>query len=210
MALWLAVFESGVHATIAGVVLGLVTPARPAQSELESDEIVAVIANGQQLEAEDVRSTAMLIRDSVSPCDRLIDAFHPWTSYFVLPIFALANAGIPLSMDALREPSDVMLGVTVGLVVGKFVGVVSFTWFAVRLGFGRLPAGARWGHVLGLGAVAGIGFTVSLFVSGLAFDPGPLQDDAKIGVLVASALAAALGTVVFAAVSRRDVADRLD
>jgi NhaA family Na+:H+ antiporter len=164
MALWLAVYESGVHATIAGVVLGLVTPARPSQRGLQSDEIVEVL-DREQSKADDVRATANLIRHSVSPCDRLIDAFHPWTSYVVLPIFALANAGIPLSANVLRDPSDVVLGVVVGLVVGKLVGVVSFSWLAVRLGLGRLPAGTRWGHIFGLGAVAGIGFTVSLFIS---------------------------------------------
>jgi NhaA family Na+:H+ antiporter len=183
IALWLAVYESGVHATIAGVALGLVTPARPTDHALERDSTTTPTG-------------------SASPCDRLIDAFHPWTSYVVLPIFALANAGIPLSMDALRDPSDVLLGVVVGLVVGKLVGVVSFSWLAVRLGLGRLPPGTRWGHIIGLGAVAGIGFTVSLFISGLAFDPGPLQDDAKMGVLVASVIAAALATLAFSATSR--------
>jgi NhaA family Na+:H+ antiporter len=206
MTMWLAVFESGVHATIAGVVLGLLTPARPSQSELETDEMVDLLENRADLTAEEVRATANLIRDSVSPCDRLIDALHPWTSYVVLPLFALANAGIPLSTDAFGHPSDVLLGVVVGLVVGKFLGVVSFSWLAVRLGLGRLPAGTRWGHILGLGAVAGIGFTVSLFISGLAFGEGKLQDDAKVGVLVASAVAAGLAALVFTVVSRRGAA----
>ena len=125
----------------------------------------------------------------------------------MLPIFALANAGIPLSMDALRDPSDVLLGVTVGLVAGKLVGVVSFSWLAVRLGLGRLPPGTRWGHIIGLGAVAGIGFTVSLFIAGLALDPGPLQDDAKMGVLVASVIAAVLATLVFTVAARRPAAE---
>ena len=176
-ALWLAVYESGVHATIAGVVLGLLTPARPPQNEFEPT--------------------------GVSSCDHLIDIFHPWTSYVVLPIFALANAGIPLSMDALRDPSDVLLGVSVGLVVGKLVGVVAFSWIAVRFGLARLPAATRWHHIVGLGAMAGIGFTVSLFIAGLAFEPGALRDDAKMGVLVASAVAAVLATVAFTAISRR-------
>jgi Na+:H+ antiporter, NhaA family len=184
MALWLAVYESGVHATIAGVALGLVTPALPRDHEHERDATTTPTG-------------------SASPCDRLIDAFHPWTSYVVLPTFALANAGIPLSMDALRDPSDVLLGVAVGLVVGKLVGVVAFSWLAVRLGLGRLPPGTRWGHIIALGAVAGIGFTVSLFIAGLALDPGPLQDDAKTGVLVASVISAVLAALVFSVASRR-------
>jgi NhaA family Na+:H+ antiporter len=210
VAVWLAIFESGVHATIAGVILGLVTPARPTQNELETHEIVEVLENRADLEPDDVRATAALIRGSVSPCDRLINVIHPWTSYVVLPIFALANAGIPLSMDAIRHPSDVFLGVGVGLVAGKFVGVVLFTWIAVRLGLGRLPDGTRWGHIVGLGTVAGIGFTVSLFVSGLAFEPGALQDDAKMGVLVASAVAALLAAIVFTVVARRNVPTELE
>jgi NhaA family Na+:H+ antiporter len=174
---WLAVYESGVHATIAGVALGLVTPARTVGGTFEPD-------------------------DAVSHCDHLVDIFHPWTSYVVLPIFALANAGIPLSTEPLRDPSDVLLGVVAGLVVGKLVGIVSFSWLAVRFGLGALPAGTRWGHIVGLGALAGIGFTVSLFISGLALDAGQLQDDAKMGILLASAIAAAVATLVFSTISR--------
>ena len=111
----------------------------------------------------------------------------------IVPVFALANAGIVLSADAISNPSAVLTGVTVGLVVGKFVGVTSFSWIAVRLGLGRLPEGAHWGHILGVAAVAGIGFTVSLFITGLAFDSPGLQDDAKIGTLVASIVAAIAG-----------------
>jgi Na+:H+ antiporter, NhaA family len=197
LGLWIAVYESGVHATIAGVILGLLTPARPMQSELESDEVVDVLENRPELHADDVRDTVSLIRGSVSACDRLIDALHPWTSYVIVPIFALANAGIVLSSDTFADPSAVLVGVTAGLVVGKLVGVVSFSWFAVRLGLGRLPMGTGWGHVVGVGAVAGIGFTVSLFITGLAFESPDLQADAKTGILVASVVAAALGAVVF-------------
>jgi NhaA family Na+:H+ antiporter len=95
LALWLTIYESGVHATIAGVILGLLTPARPMQTELETQEIVDVLENRPELDAGEVRATARLIRGSVSACDRLIDALHPWTSYLILPIFALANAGVP-------------------------------------------------------------------------------------------------------------------
>ena len=170
--LWLAVYESGVHATIAGVVMGLLTPARPFQTELEADEIVDVLEGRADLHADDVRATATAISGSVSACDRLIEALHPWTSYVIVPIFALANAGIVLSADAFSPPSAVLSGVAVGLVVGKLLGVAGFSWLAVRIGLGRLPDGARWGHIIGVAAVAGIGFTVSLFITGLAFDSG--------------------------------------
>ena len=195
--LWIAVYESGVHATIAGVILGLLTPARPMQTELESDEVVDVLENRPQLHADDVRDTATLIRGSVSACDRLIDALHPWSSYVIVPIFALANAGIVLSSSTFADPSSVLLGATAGLVVGKLIGVVAFSLLAVRLGLGRLPVGTRWGHLVGVGAVAGIGFTVSLFVTALAFESPELQADAKAGILIASIAAAALGAGVF-------------
>nr|MBA3606640.1 Na+/H+ antiporter NhaA [Acidimicrobiia bacterium] len=153
LALWVAVYESGVHATIAGVVMGLLTPARPLQTSLEAEELVDVLENRPELRADDVRATATLIRSSVSACDRLIDALHPWTSYVIVPVFALANAGIVLSADSLSNPSNVLVGVAVALVVGKLVGVVGFTWLAVRLGFGGLPPGTNWRHVAGVGAV---------------------------------------------------------
>jgi Na+:H+ antiporter, NhaA family len=202
-ALWILVYESGVHATIAGVVLGLLTPARPMQTELETDEIVDVLENRPDLHADDVRATATLIRGSVSACDRLIDALHPWTSFLIVPLFALANAGIMLSSDTFSDPSAVLIGVAVGLTVGKLVGVASFSWLAVRLGLGRLPDGAGWGHILGLGAVAGIGFTVSLFITGLAFDSSALQNEAKTGTLVASVVAATASVVLFGVATRK-------
>jgi NhaA family Na+:H+ antiporter len=203
MALWLAVYESGVHATIAGVVLGLLTPARPIQTELEAEEIVDVLETRAELRADDVRATATLIRGSVSACDRLIDALHPWTSFVVVPVFALANAGINLSVGAIAEPSAVLIGVAVALVVGKIIGIVSFSWLAIRLRLGRLPDGAHWGHIVGVGAVAGIGFTVSLFITGLAFDSKVLQDDAKIGTLIASVVAAGGGAIILGLAARR-------
>jgi NhaA family Na+:H+ antiporter len=202
-AVWLAMLESGVHATIAGVALGLLTPARPRQTVLEAEEVVDVLENRADVGVDDVRATAAAIRGSVSACDRMIAALHPWTSFVIVPVFALANAGIPLTSGALTSPSAVLVGVTAGLVVGKLVGVTAFSWLAVRLGLGRLPAGAGWSHVVGVGAVAGIGFTVSLFITGLAFeDDAALRSDAKIGVLVASILAAAAGAVLLARAAR--------
>ena len=201
--LWFVVYESGVHATIAGVVLGLLTPARPAQTELEADEIVDLLENRNDLRADEVRATARLISGSVSACDRMIDALHPWTSFVIVPVFALANAGIHLTADAFTDPSDVLLGVAVALVAGKLVGITAFSWLAVRLGLGRLPAGASWRHIAGVGAVAGIGFTVSLFITGLAFDTDTLQDNAKIGILIASLSAAIIGAAILLLADRR-------
>jgi Na+:H+ antiporter, NhaA family len=202
--LWLMVYESGVHATIAGVVMGLLTPAVPRQTDLEADEVVDVLENRPELHASDVRMTAYAIRGSVSACDRLIDGLHPWTSYVIVPLFAVANAGVEISGDELRDPSAVFVGVLLGLVVGKLVGITAFSWLTVRLGLGRLPAGTHWGHITGVATVAGIGFTVSLFITGLAFDDVGLQDDAKLGTLSASIVAAVVGWVVFSRFDRAD------
>lgn len=203
-ALWLTVYESGIHATIAGVVLGLLTPAKPLQSELDAEELVNVLEEVDDIRADEVRATAALIRGSVSACDRLIDALHPWTSYLIVPIFALANAGIELTADSFSAPTAVLSGVVVALVAGKLIGVTLFSWLAVRLGVGKLPEGVGWRHVMGVGAVAGIGFTVSLFITGLAFDDAGIQQDAKIGILVASVIAAIAGATILATAGRGD------
>jgi len=166
---WLAVRASGVHATIAGVVLGLLAPARPLTPDA-----------------------------AVSPVERLEHVLHPWTSFIVVPLFALANAGVELGGHSFDGPGTVRVGlaVMVGLVVGKTVGITSAAWLAVRAGVGRLPEGTTWPMIAGVATIAGIGFTVALFVSDLAFVPGPLQDSAKLGVFGASTLAAVLGAVV--------------
>ena len=203
VAVWLLIYESGVHATIAGVALGLTTPARPRQTALGAEELVNVLESRADLTAHDIRRTAAAVSDSVSVCDRFIDALHPWTSYVVVPVFAVANAGIELHAGALSSPSAVLAGVAVGLVVGKVVGIVSFSWLAVRLGLGHLPAGVRWGQIAGMAALAGIGFTVSLVVTGLAFDDPALQDDAKMAILLASVGAAGLGWTVLSIAGRR-------
>ncbi len=203
LVLWFVVYESGVHATIAGVVMGLLAPAVARQTSLEAEEVVDVLESRDDLTAQDIRSTAAAIRGSVSACDRLIDVLHPWTSYAIVPLFALANAGIELTSGSVSNPSAVFGGVVAGLVVGKLVGVTLFSWLAVRLGFGRLPDGAGWGHVVGVAALAGIGFTVSLFVTGLAYNSADLQTEAKVGILVASVAAAVLGAALLIRAARR-------
>jgi Na+:H+ antiporter, NhaA family len=192
--LWLALHESGVHATLVGVVLGLMAPVRPfRQRDLVDAEALADISS-----PETARETATYARESVSVVEWLEQLLHPWTSFVVLPLFALANAGIPLGADAIGDAFSTRLtyGVIVGLVVGKLVGIASFAWLAVRLGAGALPEGARWSNVIGVAAVAGIGFTVSIFIAELAFDDPALVDHAKIGVLIASILASILGAVL--------------
>jgi NhaA family Na+:H+ antiporter len=194
--LWLAVYESGVHATIAGVAIGLLLPAQPFQSDLDAQTVIDHLEARGDLTVEEVRASARAIAQSVSIGDRLIDALHPWTSYVIVPIFALANAGIALTGAAITDPSAVTLGVAFGLVVGKLVGITAFAWLTVRLRIATLPSGASWLHISGVATLAGIGFTVSLFITDLAFATEALQADAKTGILVASAAAAIMGSVI--------------
>lgn len=197
-AVWFATFQSGVHATLAGVALGLLTPARPFLSRVEADRIADELSADVDVTASEVRQITARVREAVPVTERLGNLLHPWTSFVVVPLFALANAGVAISADSLADAvsSPITSGVAVGLVVGKLVGVAGAILLAVRLGVGRLPGAITPRHIVGMAAVAGIGFTVSLFVAGLAFDDPALTDQAKIGVLVASALAAALGTLI--------------
>jgi len=130
---------------------------------------------------------------------------HPWVSFLILPLFALANAGIVFTSDTLFEAvnSHVTIGVVSGLLVGKVIGILGFSWLAVRLGLGQLPSTVHWGHVLGVALLAGIGFTVAIFVSGIAFDNHALIDQSKIGIFGASLVAGVVGYLILRFVSPR-------
>ncbi|MFQ5948947.1 MAG: Na+/H+ antiporter NhaA [Acidimicrobiia bacterium] len=202
---WLFLLESGVHATLAGVAFGLLTPARPwygdkdyqrrARTILDRHEMDSHFPGDRERIDHDALTLAQVARESVSPLNRLEDAIHPWSSFVIVPIFALANAGVRFTdldlLDTATHP--VALGVAVGLVVGKLFGVSLFTWFAVRFGFGVLPRNTGWSHIFGVAALAGIGFTVSLFITGLAFTDVALIDRAKLGIFMGSTLAGILG-----------------
>lgn len=158
------------------------------------------------MDAQQLRTTRFLLGESVSVAERLQNTLHPWSSYVVLPVFALANAGIYLRDGVLGQAatSMVTLGVAVGLIVGKTLGVMAASWLAVRSGLGRLPGRTSWPTMVGLSMVAGIGFTVSLFITGLAFEGNAaLAADAKVGVLVGSLIAALLGAAVLVTAHRR-------
>jgi NhaA family Na+:H+ antiporter len=204
---WLATFQSGVHATIAGVALGLATPAipfqRPKAVSLEAHRIADDTVDDPvppDADAHQWLHLAGLTREAVSPLARLEHLLHPWSSYVIIPVFALANAGVSITRSTLGEAltSGVALGVVVGLVVGKTVGVTVFTWLAARTGITRLPEGVGWSQMVGVAALAGIGFTVSLFITSLAFQTQVVQDAAKVGILAASLLAGLLGAVLLA------------
>jgi Na+:H+ antiporter, NhaA family len=203
---WLAMFESGVHATIAGVVLGLLTPAHPTDPGGFSDVLERAGRLSSEPDARSLRDISMQGNEVVSVAERLGHLLHPWTSYIVVPVFALANAGVALGDGVLRDAfsSRVALGIVAGLVVGKIVGISAASWLAVRLGLGRLPDGVAWSHLFGAAAVAGIGFTVSLFITALAFDDPSLVAPAKLAILVASLIAGTLGALILLAGRRRD------
>jgi len=196
--IWLATFESGIHATIAGVALGLLAPARPFLPEVDADRVADELSPDRQVTAAEVRSISFRIREAVPVTERLQDLLHPWTSYLIIPLFALANAGVAVSADSLGDAatSRVTLGVIAGLVLGKLLGVAGGIAIATRTGIGRLPDGITIRHVIGMAAIAGIGFTVSIFITGLAFTDPDLTDQAKLGVLAASAIAAIVGAVI--------------
>jgi len=193
---WLAVYESGVHATIAGVVLGLLAPARPLAPTDLAREWADDLAD-EPTPAE-LRTMTTIANATVSVAERLEHLLHPFTSFVVIPIFALANAGVRIEASALGVPgaSRVITGVVVGLIVGKLAGITLFSWAALRLRIGALPDGVRGTHLAGAAALAGIGFTVSLFIAGLAFPTPELEAAAKIGILGASALASGLGYMI--------------
>jgi len=195
---WFATLESGVHATIAGVALGLMAPARPydpggaADAIREAEHLIDDPSPGA------VRRTMIQAQEAVSVAERLEHVLHPYSSFLIIPVFALANAGVQMDLGTLGDAmsSPVSVGVVLGLVVGKLVGVTGFSWIAVRSGIGTLPEGASWAQLTAVAAIAGIGFTVSLFIAGLAFTEMKLVDEAKIGILAASAVAAAVGAAV--------------
>ena len=202
---WWATLNSGVHATIAGVALGLLTPAKPLQRDSDARSMARWLQEKSAISVTDIRRANFGIAESRSVAERLEVALHPYVSYLIVPLFALANAGVALSGDSLRgaATSSVTIGVAMGLFVGKTVGVSGFTLLATRLGLSSLPTGVTRMHVVGVSIVAGIGFTVALFVTALAFDGSPAGDEAKIGVLVASLVAAVVGLVVLRMAGRR-------
>jgi NhaA family Na+:H+ antiporter len=202
--LWLAVLKSGVHATIAGVVIGLLTPARILYDPREVAAVLRERLNALRaaIERDENDEAEMLLgqieeltRGSEEPLQRIERHVRPWVSYVVLPIFALANSGVVLSREQIAAALDspVAHGAMVGLLLGKVVGVAGATWLAVRLRLVALPNAVNWSHIIGAGLLAGIGFTVSLFIAELAFEGSALLPHAKRGILAASAAAAVLG-----------------
>ena len=193
---WLALDQAGVSPTLAGVAMGLLAPSRPRLSLAETgpreDELLDLSS------PREVRKTVRIALGAVPRAEWLGLQLHPWSSFLAVPLFALANAGIPLSGGTLAHggATRVVGGVLFGKLIGKFVGIAGAAWLAQRLGVGRLPEGMGLREVLGVGALAGIGLTVSFLVANLAFSATAEQNQAKLAVLVAALISAVAATLI--------------
>jgi NhaA family Na+:H+ antiporter len=175
LGLWVAFLQSGIHATVAGVLLAITIPAR------------------QRTASRDV------LTSNESPMLRLEHALIPWNRYLIMPVFALANAGVILGTGAAHSLKDpISLGVICGLVLGKPIGIVLFSWLATRSRIASMLDGVSWRQVVGVGMLGGIGFTMSLFIANLAFGDTPALETAKVGILAASVTSAVAGVVILA------------
>jgi Na+:H+ antiporter, NhaA family len=203
---WAGTYMAGIHPTIAGVIIGLITPVRawlgPAgflrdvREELTHLGQVAPSEVSSHELTETLRSDAAR-REALSPAESLIETLHPWVAFGIMPVFALANAGVIFSGGELQANSwRVAAAVAVGLIVGKPIGVLLASWVTLRLGIAALPAGTSLRHLVVLGAVAGVGFTMALFIAQLAFTDARLLSAAKLGVLAASGIAAILAVML--------------
>ncbi|MDT4844053.1 Na(+)/H(+) antiporter NhaA [compost metagenome] len=206
--LWFGLLKTGAHPTLAGVVLGLMTPVRPVTSmEAPLQQASRAIkdfaarerasnGNGTEL-MEPIKQLRQAQRELLPPVTRVQMALHPWVAFLVMPLFALANAGVSLEGISLDPGASltVLSGVAVALVLGKPLGVLCSSWLMVRLGWGSLPPGMTWSWLALIGCLAGIGFTMSIFIANLAFTEQELLSAAKLGVLVASAIAGLLGMI---------------
>jgi NhaA family Na+:H+ antiporter len=203
---WLAVDASGIHATITGVILGLMTPARRWVSDERLYAILArVIAHpashegsGDTKDRQTLQVAEIAARETLSPVERLEFALHPWVGFFIMPLFAFANAGLPLSLGDLGN--SVTLAVFVGFAVGKPVGILTFSWLALRSGMAIRPPELGWRFLAGGSLLAGIGFTMALFIANLAFSQN-LIDSAKLGIFLASAVSAVAGIALLRGLS---------
>jgi NhaA family Na+:H+ antiporter len=210
LGLWVAFLKSGVHATIAGVLLAMIIPVR---TRINTEEFIShagffldefrkhgkpgesVLTNKDQRSA--ILAIEVAAEHAQTPLQRLEHMLHPWVSYFIMPVFALANAGVSLKgniLSVITQP--VTLGILAGLVLGKQIGVFLASYLAVKLKWADLPSGMTWGRLYGLAWLAGIGFTMSLFIAGLAFVNSEFLSSAKTGILIASLISGIAGAVI--------------
>ncbi|MEJ7556824.1 MAG: Na+/H+ antiporter NhaA [Pedobacter sp.] len=209
LGVWIGFLLSGVHATIAGVLVAFTIPAVTKINEqvyasnlrrLSYDFEVDIPERGSLItpkQNKTIQSVKTLSMAAETPLQTIEHGLHPWVAFGIMPLFALANAGIVINADFFSSViNPVSIGVACGLIIGKFAGILLFCWIMVKLGFASLPHEASWKHVAGVALLAGIGFTMSLFISGLAFENPLLINQAKYGILIASIAAGILGTLV--------------
>jgi len=206
---WTAFLFSGVHATIAGVLIALTIPA---STKIDEDSYVKKLAGLMKKYEEALRSTGKLLTQKQAhilsdiedlnvhahtPLQRLEHALHPVTTYFILPVFALSNAGVRIEGDIMEMVlHPISIGIGAGLIVGKFLGISVFSWFAVKTKMASLPEGVNWQHIFGVSLLAGVGFTMSMFIAELAFDVDEHKQIAKVGIMGASLIAAIGGMIL--------------
>lgn len=196
--IWMAVDASGIHATVTGVILGLMTPTNKWVSDDRLHTIMDCVAayppgdhwSGDTPDRKALKTAEAAAREALSPVERLEMLLHHWVGFVVMPLFALANAGISLSGTSFT--SSLTVAVFLGFVLGKPIGILLFSWAAVQLRIAKLPTDLRWSMILGGGILAGIGFTMALFIANLAYSPEQLND-AKLGILLASVFSALVG-----------------
>lgn len=215
--LWYALLKAGIHPTIGGVLTAM---AMPGLNRIEGETMFEYIRRylndfessfrarehplANQREQEGIYAIERTCRYAQTPLKRLEDKLHPWVTYFIMPVFALANAGVTFKGDIMSELSDsVTLGVMAGLLIGKPVGITLFSYISVKLGIAKLPEGEGWSRILGIGMLAGIGFTMSIFIANLAFKEAYLIDYAKTGILFASLASGILGFLYLMMVNGR-------
>ena len=207
--LWVAFLKSGVHATIAGILAAMTIPTKTRMNTGEFGRRVRALIDefrkGEKDEESIItpyqRGALQAIEDACnlvdSPAHRLEHGLHTWVVFAIMPIFALANAGVALGGDMMAAlTSPVTLGIVLGLVIGKQIGITGMSWLATKLGVADLPADVSWKQIYGVSWLAGIGFTMSLFITPLAFDDPTLQTEAKVGILIASIIAGTVGYVL--------------
>ena len=205
--LWFCLHEAGLHATLAGVILALVAPTRPpanlnallaqAQAVIQADNPGTGDAPLRHGLSRPALNALNLIHDRIeSPASKVLHTVEPWSSYAVLPVFALANAGLVWSADVVEGHERLILAIVLGLVVGKPMGILLASWLAVRLGIAAKPEAYSWRQLAGSGALAGIGFTMSLFIAGEAFDNESSFSAAKLAIFIASFMAGLLGVLI--------------
>ncbi|MEJ5993113.1 Na+/H+ antiporter NhaA [Pedobacter sp. Du54] len=206
---WIGFLLSGVHATIAGVLVAFTIPAvtrvdeniytdklkkltNEFEKEIPSNSTLTTPAQHQTI--QQVKSLSLAAE---TPLQKIEHSLHPWVAFAIMPLFALANSGILIGSDFFGTViNPVSIGVATGLIAGKFVGILLFSWLMVKIGMGALPENAKWRHMIGVALLGGVGFTMSLFISGLAFKAPIFIEQAKYGILIGSVIAGVMGSIV--------------